>query len=196
MDGFWILFLVAAIGLLSYVINYWMFLAQKAAWLQLAAKTGLECSSISFLGYQLRANGQYQDRAVEVSAHRPGNQDTTARALTRVQSQSDIGIYPADAVISAARNFLGRKQFKVEDSVLNRRLAFFTNDEALLRQLLASNAVNQRLAEIRSFDHLEIKNGWVEFQQRSIPTNVEALVSLLDLVVSLAKEYEITQVVS
>lgn len=118
-------------------------------------------------------------------------------AKAKVQSPIDleIGIYPSDAVVSAMRSFVGKKQVKVDNAALNKRFAVFANDEALLQKWLASSVARQWLTEIKLLDRLEVKNGWVEFQQPGISRDAEELAWMLDLVTGLAQVYEDMMVV-
>jgi hypothetical protein len=195
--GFVGLFVVVAI------ISLWQRGKSGRAWSELASRTGLTAQAVdrslwahlgSFRSERALA-GTYYGRQITVSQFRATrkkshatNENERYRA-TEVQTQ--VTIAPDTWLRIQPCLVLGKKPLaEISDEELERWFLIKSQPEGLVRQVLASQQMRQRLMVLPSFKQILLHMGRLQWEKNSVVTRVEDFERAMEIVVDMANVIE------
>ncbi len=183
------------VGVLALVLGaiYFSRQAQRKAWGELAARTGLTFEPGSFLGGGARVTGAYHNHPLTLDTFTRGSgksRTTYTRIVLFVDNPANIylALYQ-ESVFSKIGKFFGMQDFQIGDEEVDRRFIIKSKPESFAASLFTSISLRQQLLQARVLN-VEVDGRELTFEQVGLLNDVEYLKFLFDLLCQLAERVE------
>jgi hypothetical protein len=185
------LFFAGLIGL-ALGIAYYQRRAQRQAWGELAARTGLTLEANGWFT-PLRVTGTYRGHALTLDTFTRGSgksRTTYTRLIVFVNNQANVylALYQ-ESVFSKMGKFFGMEDVQTGDEEVDRRFIVKSRPESFARSVFTSIGLREKLLQARVLN-VEVDGRELTFEQAGLLTEAEYLKFLLDLFCELAERVE------